>query len=70
VADTYDALTSNRCYRPRFSTEKAFEIVAEASGTQLDPEIVEVFLQNRAEFARYSRNALAAANPLDMPEKS
>ncbi len=70
VADTYDALTSNRCYRPRFSADKAFDIVAEASGTQLDPEIVEVLLQNRAEFARYSREALAAVNPLAMPDEN
>ena len=64
VADTYDALTSNRCYRPRFSADKAFDIVEEASGTQLDPDIVHVLLQNQAEFARYSRDALAGGDAL------
>jgi len=63
VADTYDALTSDRCYRPRFVGDEAFGIVEEAAGTQLDPEVVQVLLDNRAEFARYSRNA--QLDPLD-----
>ncbi|MFH1731682.1 MAG: HD domain-containing phosphohydrolase [Planctomycetota bacterium] len=67
VADTYDALTSNRCYRPPFSTEKAFEIIEEAAGTQLDAEVARALLDNRAEFARYSRNEEASRDPLMTP---
>ena len=68
VADTYDALTSSRCYRPSFSTEKAFEIVEEVAGTQLDAEVVRALLDNRAEFARYSRNEEASRDPLMTPD--
>lgn len=41
VADTYDALTSTRSYRMRRSPDAAFEVIREASGTQLDPKVVE-----------------------------
>jgi len=64
VADTYDALTSNRCYRPRFLADKAFDIIEEASGTQLDPDVVQVLLRNRSEFERYSRSAQADGSAL------
>jgi len=64
VADTYDALTSNRCYRPRFVADKAFDIIEEASGTQLDPDVVQVLLRNRSEFERYSRSAQADGSAL------
>jgi HD-GYP domain-containing protein (c-di-GMP phosphodiesterase class II) len=44
VADTYEALLADRPYRRGFPKEKALEIIKEAAGTQLDPEIVPVFL--------------------------
>ena len=67
VADTYDALSSDRCYRPRFDMQKAFDIIEEVSGTQLDADIVRLFLDNRTEFARYSQHAMS--NPLAMAEE-
>lgn len=45
VADTYEAMTSNRSYRERFSKEKAKSILHEVSGTQLDAKIVGLFLE-------------------------
>lgn len=43
VADTYDAVTSSRSYRPAANHEKGMSVVAEVKGAQLDPEIVQVF---------------------------
>lgn len=43
VADTYDAITSNRCYRQKSSYETACEEIARVSGTQLDPAVVKAF---------------------------
>jgi len=43
VADTFDAISSNRAYRDAKSPEKALEIVKDVSGSQLDPRIVKVF---------------------------
>jgi len=49
VADTYNALTSDRPYRRGMPQEKALQIIAEATGTQLCPECVSVFLDLMAQ---------------------
>ena len=43
VADTFDALTSNRAYRPGISTQVAFEKMEQVSGRQLDPDLWNLF---------------------------
>ncbi len=43
VADTYSAITMKRSYKPSRSYEEAIEVMKEASGTQLDKELMEVF---------------------------
>lgn len=45
VADTYNALTSDRPYRKGMPQEKALQIVEEVKGTQLCPDCVDVFLK-------------------------
>jgi putative two-component system response regulator len=45
VADTYNALTSNRSYRKALPLEKAFQLLVDARGNQLCPEYVDLFLQ-------------------------
>jgi putative nucleotidyltransferase with HDIG domain len=44
IADTLDAITSDRPYRPAQSWDAAREEIAEWSGRQFDPKIVDVFL--------------------------
>jgi putative two-component system response regulator len=44
VADCYDALRSNRCYRKGFDHEKVKEILLEEDGTHFDPEVIKAFL--------------------------
>ncbi len=43
VADTFDALTTDRPYRPGMDNASARAIIEEASGTQFDPAAVEAF---------------------------
>jgi putative nucleotidyltransferase with HDIG domain len=43
VADTFDALTSTRAYRPAKRHRDAFRILREDAGTQLDPLAVQAF---------------------------
>lgn len=45
VADSYDAMTSDRPYRQAMTAEKATSILRQGRGSQWDPEIVDAFLQ-------------------------
>lgn len=45
VVDCFDALTSDRPYRPRLTDEDALQIVSERRGTMYDPLIVDAFLE-------------------------
>lgn len=44
VADTYDTMSSDRCYRKALSAEVITEELTRCSGTQLDPEVVRYML--------------------------
>ena len=52
VADTFDAMYSDRPYRKRMNFEKAVSIIKEVSGTQLYSDVVDAFLRlvERGEF--------------------
>ena len=45
VADTFDAMYSDRPYRKRMNFEKAVSIIQEISGTQLTSDVVDAFLR-------------------------
>ena len=68
VADAFDAMTSDRPYRPGMPAEAAFAEVEKQKGRQFDPEIASAFLKIRqrivqemqAETARISSASLAA----------
>ena len=44
VADTYDAITSDRVYRTALQHDEAMRRILEASGTQFDPRVVEALV--------------------------
>jgi HD-GYP domain-containing protein (c-di-GMP phosphodiesterase class II) len=44
VADTFDAITSDRPYRQKKMSEVAMQIIKDNSGTQFDPIVVSAFL--------------------------
>ncbi len=44
VADTYSAITMRRSYKEPRTHEEAVKIIKEVAGTQLDEELVEIFL--------------------------
>jgi putative two-component system response regulator len=44
VADVFDALSSDRPYRPRLSMEEAQAWIVEGSGRAFDPDVVEAFV--------------------------
>lgn len=44
VADVFDALTTQRAYKPAWTNEKAIEFLLEQAGRMFDPAVVEAFL--------------------------
>ncbi|HBZ52511.1 MAG TPA: hypothetical protein DEO82_01935 [Eubacterium sp.] len=45
VADVFDALVSERCYKKAFSFEVAMEIIQKDAGTHFDPKVAECFIE-------------------------
>lgn len=45
IADAYDAMTSDRSYRPAMTNEYAVEELSKNAGSQFDPDIVEIFIE-------------------------
>lgn len=54
VADIYDALTSERPYKQRWSHEKAVAEIVSLSGKKLDPDVVSAFLEEQEKFLEIS----------------
>lgn len=48
IADVYDALISDRCYRKKWKRSNAFKFLLENSDTKFDAELVRLFMKNIA----------------------
>jgi putative two-component system response regulator len=55
VADVYDALISQRVYKPPFSHAQATEIITEGRGAHFDPTLVDAFLAVSDQFQAIAR---------------
>jgi putative nucleotidyltransferase with HDIG domain len=62
VVDCYDALTSDRPYRPKLSSDDALRVVMERRGTMYDPIVVDAFAANLASLEESARD-LGAESP-------
>ena len=61
VADAYDALTSDRPYKPAYAHEEAVRRIAADRGHHFDPGLVDAFLSAHADFDRIRRAHPSAA---------
>ncbi len=50
LADVYDALISQRVYKPPFSHEQAVDIIVDGRGGHFDPDVVDAFLAIESQF--------------------
>jgi putative nucleotidyltransferase with HDIG domain len=80
LADTYDAIVSDRPYRKGFDIDKAMQIIREEAGHQFAPQVVEVFLDMEPflvsgvssepdeshSFVQPGQNFFAAASPMPL----
>jgi putative two-component system response regulator len=57
IADTYDALTSERSYKKALSHEEAVRIITDGSGTSFDPLLVDLFTRAENTFRNLTGEA-------------
>ena len=50
VADVFDALGSDRCYKEAWPLDKILDLLRRDSGTHFDPSIIDAFINNLDEF--------------------
>jgi putative nucleotidyltransferase with HDIG domain len=74
VVDCFDALTSDRPYRPRLSDKEAIRILQERRGTMYDPLVVDAFMRSHESLkpfaegdSRLPLRAITAASSLKAP---
>lgn len=67
VCDVYDALCTDRPYRPAWTSERALGYLAERSGLEFDPELVDVFTRMIRDWEQ-RRMPVREAAPAPAPE--
>ena len=58
VCDVYDALTTERRYKPAYTHEEASSFVEKESGRHFDPDIIQTFTEIKADFAKIAKKVL------------
>jgi len=62
IADAYDAMTSDRPYRPAITVEDARQEIKRCSGTQFDPVVTRAFLKIDTSCSTSKRDKVAVIN--------
>ena len=65
VVDCFDALTSDRPYRPRLSTEDAIAILVQRRGSMYDPLIVDKFIEAQQQLSEVAERSEAESEAMD-----
>ena len=56
LVDVYDALTNDRPYKKAFTHEESVRIIRKGLGTQFDPVLCEIFIENNLAFKNMDNN--------------
>jgi len=56
LVDVYDALTNDRPYKKAFTHEESVKIIKDGLGTQFDPVLCEIFIENNIAFKNMDSN--------------
>jgi len=65
VVDCFDALTSDRPYRPRLSTEDAINVLLQRRGTLYDPLIVDRFIEAQQHLSQLAEKPEPAGDAIE-----
>ncbi|MDO5389590.1 MAG: hypothetical protein Q4F24_00690 [Eubacteriales bacterium] len=56
IADVFDAVSADRCYRAALPLETCFKIIQEGGGQDFDPILTEIFLDLREEVEKVKKS--------------
>ena len=56
LADVFDALGSDRCYKEAWNDEKIFKMFKEERGKHFDPKLIDIFFENLDQFLEIRDN--------------
>ena len=70
IADVFDALISERCYKKPFPPEEAFEIIRAEAGEHFDPLLAKVVLDHKEDFIGEEDAAQIAPAPAKQTENT
>lgn len=63
LADVYDALTSNRPYKPALAHKEVIKVIRSRRGTHFEPAIVDAFMSVERHFDRLRRELITDESP-------
>ena len=66
ISDVFDALITERIYKPAFSVEKSISLLKKESGKSFDPELLKVFLDNIEDFLKIKNKFDSKENYLSL----
>nr|WP_256489570.1 HD domain-containing phosphohydrolase [Pleionea sp. CnH1-48] len=55
LADVFDALVHKRCYKEKWPLDEAVEYIKNNTGTQFDPQLVDIFMEHLDEFVTIAK---------------
>lgn len=55
IADVYDALVSDRVYKPAFSYDVAYQMILDGECGQFNPKLMDCFRMARKEFEKKAK---------------
>lgn len=58
LADVYDALVSERCYKKAYSKEQTFHMIINGECGAFSPKLIETFKSVREEFEKFADNPI------------
>ena len=65
VVDCYDALTSDRPYRPRLSVDDAIQVLVQRRGSMYDPLIVDKFIETQEQLSELAQEGNSEKDAID-----
>lgn len=68
VADVFDAVSSNRCYRGAMPIEECFKIIGDGAGTHFDPDLAQLFLEAKDKVVEVYETDKNLYTPTSLPQ--